>query len=423
MASKSADDRPTTKYAPSCASCGQANLKPFLSLGRTPLANSLLRADQLDQPEPTFPLDLAFCPDCTLVQLLESVPPEQLFRNYPYFSSFSDTMLRHAERLAERMIAERALGPNSLVVEAASNDGYLLQYYHRAGIPVLGIEPAHNIAKVARERHGFQTLEEFFTADFAKQLVDEGKHATILHGHNVLAHVPDLNGFVRAIRTILEPKQGVALFEFPYLEPLMVNCEFDTIYHEHLWYFSLTAVDQCFRRHDLTVANVELIPIHGGSLRLFAVPSERSAERQPGVEALLRRERELGLTDWNYYSRFEERVRSLADSLRQKLIDLKKQGHRLAGYGASAKGSTLLNYSGIGGDLLDYIVDRSSVKQGLYTPGSHLRICHPDKLMETRPAYVLMLVWNFLDEILAQQAAYRAAGGKFIIPIPEVRVV
>jgi hypothetical protein len=331
-------------------------------------------------------------------------------------------MLRHAEQLSARMIGERSLGPKSLVIEAASNDGYLLQYYHRAGIPVLGIEPAHNVAKVARERHGITTLEEFFTAEFAQQLVNEGKHATILHGHNVLAHVPDLNGFVQAIRTILDEECGVAVFEFPYIEPLMVNCEFDTIYHEHLWYFSLTAVEQCFRRHDLTISNVELIPIHGGTLRLFAVPSHRASEKQPSVDRLLRREQELGLTEWPYYSRFEERVRSLAGSLRQRLIDLKKQGHRLAGYGASAKGSTLLNYSGIGGELLDYIVDRSSVKQGLYTPGSHLQICHPDKLLETRPAYVLMLVWNFLDEILAQQAAYRAIGGKFIIPIPEVRV-
>jgi hypothetical protein len=406
-----------------CHSCHCRRLKPCLSLGRTPLANALLRAEQLADPEPTYPLDLAFCPDCTLVQLLESVPPEQLFRDYPYFSSFSDTMLRHARQLANHVIAERALGPDSLVIEAASNDGYLLQYYKQRGIPVLGIEPAHNVARVARERHGITTLEEFFTTDFARQLVAEGKRATVFHGHNVLAHVPDLNGFVQGIRTILDEACGVAIMEVPYVEPLIQNLEFDTIYHEHLWYFSLTSLDKCFARHDLTISDVELVPIHGGSLRIYAVPSQRRSERQPSVEHLLQREVERGVTGWDYYSQFERRVQTLAASLRNCLVDLKKKGKRIVGYGASAKGSTLLNYSGIGRDLLDCIVDRSSVKQGFYSPGAHLRIHHPDKLIENRPDYVLMLVWNFLDEILAQQADYLATGGKFIIPIPQVRML
>ncbi len=413
----------TPGRAAQCRSCGGANLMPFLSLGRTPLANSLLREDQLADPEPTFPLDLAFCPDCTLVQLLESVPPDQLFREYFYFSSFSDTMLRHARKLADRTISERALGPDSLVIEAASNDGYLLQYYKAAGIPVLGIEPAQNVAKVARERHGITTLEEFFTTEFARQVAAEGKRATVFHGHNVLAHVPDLNGFVRGIRTVLNEEFGVAIIEVPYVEPLIQNLEFDTIYHEHLWYFSLTALDKCFAQNDLVVSDVELVPIHGGSLRIYAVPSQRRAERERSVDILLHREIQRGLTAWPYYSRYETRVRALADSLRDLLISLKSKGHRIAGYGASAKGSTLLNYSGIGGDLLDYIVDRSSYKQGHYTPGTHLRIYHPDKLLQDRPDYVLMLVWNFLDEILAQQANYVATGGKFIVPIPEVRVL
>jgi hypothetical protein len=416
-------DGRSKKSAPACRSCGGSGLKICLSLGRTPLANSLLTADQIDQPEPTYPLDLAFCPHCTLVQLLESVPPEQLFRDYLYFSSFSDTMLRHARQLARRVVAERALGPNSLVIEAASNDGYLLQYYQQAGIPVLGIEPAHNIAKVARERHGITTLEEFFTTDFARQLAAEGKHATVFHGHNVLAHVPDLNGFVQGIRTILDDAAGVAIMEVPYVEPMIQNLEFDTIYHEHLWYFSLTALDQCFARHDLVISDVELIPIHGGSLRIYAVPSQRRSERQSSVDCLLQREVERGVTSWAYYSQYEGRVQALAASLRNCLVDLKKNGKRIAGYGASAKGSTLLNYSGIGRDLLDYIVDRSSVKQGFYSPGTHLRILPPDKLMADRPDYVLMLVWNFLDEILAQQSAYLGTGGKFIVPIPEVRML
>jgi hypothetical protein len=405
-----------------CSSCGCPDLKPFLTLGRTPLANGLLRADQLAGPEPTYPLDLAFCPECTLVQLLESVPPEQLFREYPYFSSFSDTMLRHAEQLAGRMIAERTLGPNSLVVEAASNDGYLLQYYKHAGIPVLGIEPAYNVAKIARERHGIPTREEFFTDEYAQQLVREGRRAAVFHGHNVLAHVPDLNGFIRGIRAILDESTGVAIIEAPYVETLVENCEFDTIYHEHLWYFSLTALDRCFRRHDLVIANVELIPIHGGSLRIFAVPGHRLDEVLPSVANLLKREQDRGLTNWSYYALFAGRVRALADTLRERLLDLKTKGYRLAAYGASAKGTTLLNYCGIGSDLLDFVVDRSSVKQGLYTPGTHLRIYHPDKLIESKPDFVLLLVWNFLDEVLEQQAAYRDTGGRFIVPVPEVRV-
>jgi C-methyltransferase C-terminal domain/Putative zinc binding domain/Methyltransferase domain len=418
---RQADNAPRNVFA--CHSCGGANLKRCLTLGRTPLANSLLRADQLGDPEPTFPLDLAFCPDCTLVQLLESAPPESLFREYFYFSSFSDTMLRHAEKLAGKTIMERGLGPNSLVIEAASNDGYLLQYYKRAGISVLGIEPAHNVAKVARERHGITTFEEFFTNDFARQLVSEGKRASVFHGHNVLAHVPDLNGFVQGIRSILDESTGVAIIEVPYVEPLIQNLEFDTIYHEHLWYFSLTALDKCFARHDLVIADVELMPIHGGSLRIYAVPSQRRGERKTSVDQLLQREVQRGVTGWEYYSRYESRVQTLASSLRDCLVDLKKRGNRIAGYGASAKGSTLLNYSGIGPELLDYIVDRSSVKQGLYTPGTHLCIHHPDRLMQDRPDCLLMLVWNFLDEILAQQAAYLATGGKFIVPIPEIQML
>ena len=413
----------STKSQPYCHVCGGSDLRQVLSLGHTPLANSLLRTDELDEPEPTFPLDLVFCPNCTLVQLLESVPPERLFREYFYFSSFSDTMLRHAEKLAKQVISRRKLGPKSLVIEAASNDGYLLQYYQKAGIPVLGVEPAHNVAKVARERHGITTLEEFFTTDFARQMVSAGKRATVFHGHNVLAHVPDLNGFVQGIRTLLDDETGIAIIEVPYVEPLIDNLEFDTIYHEHLWYFSLNSLDNCFTRHDLVISDVELVPIHGGSLRIYAVPNMRRAERQPSVDQLLQKEVERGITRWAYYSQYESRVQALAKSLRDCLVDLKEQGKRIAGYGASAKGSTLLNYSGIGHDLLDYIVDRSSYKQGYYAPGTHLCIHHPDKLMQTQPDYVLMLVWNFLDEILAQQAAFRASGGKFIVPLPEVRMV
>src|SRR5581483_2514385 len=256
-----------------CRSCGSTSLVPVLSLGRTPLANALRTAEELASPEPTFPLELAFCPHCALVQITESVPPAELFRDYVYFSSFSDTMLRHAADLAKRVTAERKLGPSSLVVEAASNDGYLLKNYKAAGVPVLGIEPARNIARVAVEKYGIPTREEFFGEALARQLVAEGHRADVFHAHNVLAHVPDLNGFVAGIRTLLKPT-GVAVIEAPYVKDMLDQCEFDTIYHEHLSYFSLTALDRCFRRHKLVIADVERVPIHGGSLRLFAIPVE-----------------------------------------------------------------------------------------------------------------------------------------------------
>ncbi len=406
-----------------CRSCGQPGAATFLSLGRTPLANSLLTADQLGRPEPRFPLEVAFCPHCGLVQLTESVPPEQLFREYVYFSSFSDAMLAHCERMANELIADRRLGPQSLVVEAASNDGYLLQFYQRAGVPVLGIEPATNIAEVARSERGIETLNEFFTRDLAVQLRAQGRRADVFHAHNVLAHVPDLNGFVAGIRAILADR-GVAVIEAPYVREMIDRCEFDTIYHEHLCYFSLTALDYLFRRHGLVIREVRLVPIHGGSLRLYAVPAE-SPEAVPGesVRAMLADEERLGVARHAYYADFAGRVERLKGELVGLLRGLKRDGKRLAAYGASAKGSTLLNAFGIGGETLEFVADRSTVKQGRYTPGTHLPIVPPSALLERMPDYTLLLTWNFADEILAQQAEYRARGGKFIIPLPSPAVV
>jgi SAM-dependent methyltransferase len=409
----------TGNPATECRSCGRSGLKSVLSLGRTPLANALLTEAQLDQPEPTWPLELAWCASCSLVQITEAVPPEMMFRDYAYFSSFSDTMVQHAKRIAERLTDTEQLTTGSLVMEIASNDGYLLQWYKQAGIPVLGIEPARNIARVAESERGIRTISEFFGRDLAKQLVRDGELADVIHANNVLAHVPDLNGVVAGFQTVLKPN-GIVVVEAPYLKELIDHVEFDTIYHEHFSYFSLTALNRLFRRHHLEIVEVEQLPIHGGSLRIFAC-HEGARPVGESVRSLLAEE-----ATWvdfaSSYRDFGQRVENLRSELAGLLTSLKADGKRIAVYGASAKGSTLLNYFGIGSDTLDYVVDRSTVKQGHYTPGTRLKIHAPEKLIDDSPDYCLLLTWNFADEILKQQHQYRANGGKFIIPIPHVRV-
>ena len=407
-----------TRPQPDCRSCGATPLQVVLSLGRTPLANALRDESELGRPEPTYPLDLGFCRRCSLLQLLESVPPEDLFREYCYFSSYSDTMLAHAAELAKRMVRLRRLGPESLVVETASNDGYLLRNYKSAGVRVLGVEPARNVARLAREEHGIPTREEFFTADFARRLAAEGQRADVFHAHNVLAHVPDLNGFVEGIRDVLKP-DGVAVVEVPHVKDMLDGCEFDTIYHEHLCYFSLTALDGCFRRHGLTITDVERVPIHGGSLRLFASPG---GDPGPRVGSLLAEEDGWGVRTESPYRAFADRVEEIKAKLCDLLSRLKSDGKRIAAYGASAKGSTLLNYCGIGRETLDFVADRSPVKQGRYTPGTGLRVCPPQTMLDAMPDYTLLLTWNFADEILRQQAEYRRRGGRFVVPVPTPRV-
>jgi SAM-dependent methyltransferase len=401
-----------------CRSCGSEHLELVLSLGRTPLANALLTQDELDKPELTFPLDLVFCPSCALVQITETVPPEQLFSHYLYLSSFSDTMVKHSEELANRLIKERKLDASSLAMEVASNDGYLLQFYKQAGVPVLGVEPAANIAKVAEEK-GIPTLVRFFGEELGRELRDTKRQADIIHANNVLAHVADLNGFVAGIALALK-KTGVAVIEAPHVKPMIERLEFDTIYHEHLCYYSLTALKPLFKRHGLEIVDVFEIPLHGGSLQVYAAHNGSPSDR---VTKLFDDEKQAGVGDAEFYKDFGDKVRNLKKDLVAQLHDLTRKKSRIAAYGASAKGSTLLNYCGIGRETLEFVADRSTVKQGMYTPGTHLPIKAPEALLEEKPDHVLLLTWNFADEILEQQAAYRKQGGRFIIPVPEPQIV
>jgi SAM-dependent methyltransferase len=402
-----------------CLSCRSDQLEVVLSLGKMPLANALLTAEQLTEPEPRYPLDLAFCSSCALVQITEVVPPEELFGEYAYFSSYSSTMLSHARAIAERLLVERSLGPGNLAMEIASNDGYLLQNYVAAGIPVLGIEPARNIAPAAEAR-GVTTVCEFFGLELAEGLRGKGQLADVLHANNVMAHVPDLNGVLRGIARVLSPG-GVAVIETPYVRDLVERLEFDTIYHEHLYYYSLTSLDRAFRRNGLIAAGVERIPIHGGSLRVFAEAGD--AQPTGEVAALLAEEWDLGMDRLDYFLGFAARVDDLRRKLRDLLAGLKSRGHRIAAYGAAAKGATMLNACGIGTETLDFVADRSQYKQGRFMPGVHLPVVAPERLIQERPDEVLLLTWNFADEILEQQAAYRARGGRFVIPVPEPRIV
>ncbi len=405
-----------------CRACNGSHLEPILDLGSTPLANRLLTESELSQPEPRFPLELVLCTDCTLLQITETVPPEVLFRDYVYFSSFSDTMLAHAGQLANSLIEKRGLNSTSLVIEAASNDGYLLKHYAARNIPVLGIEPARNIAAVA-EAGGVRTVSEFFGRELATRLRSEGIAADVFHANNVLAHVADLPGFVAGIAAILK-LTGVAIIETPYAIDMLEKIEFDTIYHEHLCYYSLTALDRLFAAHHLQIIDVERLPIHGGSLRLTIQPaSSTSTTASQRVHDLLHHERTFGIDQLAAYRDFAARVGTLKHELLTLLHQLKAAGKHIAAYGASAKGSTLLNYFGLGRCTLDFLVDRSTIKQGKYAPGTHLRIDPPTRLLEDNPDFVLLLTWNFADEILAQQQEYIRHGGRFILPLPVPRIV
>jgi SAM-dependent methyltransferase len=388
----------------------------------SPLCESFLAAEQLNQMEPFYPLQARVCEECFLVQVEEFVSPKDIFTEYAYFSSYADSWVEHMRRYAGMISDRLALGKDSFVVEVASNDGYLLQHFVRKGIPVLGIEPAANVAKVATEK-GIPTRVAFFGEALARELAAEGKRADLICGANVLAQVPKPNDFVRGLKQLLAPT-GVVTIEFPHLMRLMAENQFDTIYHEHFSYFSFLSAEALFQRNGLELFDVEEVATHGGSLRIYARHSEdRSRPVTERAQTLRQREIDAGFLRLETYSGFGEQVKETKRKLLEFLIAAKRAGKRIAGYGAPGKGNTLLNYCGIGTDFIDYTVDRSPYKQGKFLPGTHIPIHAPDKLRESHPDYVLILPWNVKDEIIQQMSDVRSWGGQFIVPIPEVRVL
>lgn len=404
-----------------CRFCSTKLEHTFVDLGMSPLCESYLTPEQLNQMEPFYPLHVYVCDRCFLVQLQQYVSPKEIFSEYAYFSSYSDTWLQHAKNYTEKMIQRLGLHSSSQVVEIASNDGYLLQYFVSLGIPVLGIEPAANVADVATKK-GIPTVVKFFGQKTANELVTQGKQADLIVGNNVLAHVPELNDFVKGIKTLLKP-EGVITIEFPHLMRLMAENQFDTIYHEHFCYFSFITVEKVFAAHGLRIFDVEELLTHGGSLRIYASHIEDiSKPSTQQVKELKAREEAAGFSNLEYYFSFSNKVEETKFKLLEFLIAAKRQGKSIAGYGAPGKGNTLLNYCGIRGDFIDYTVDRNPYKQGKLLPGTHIPIFHPDKIKETKPDYLLILPWNLKNEIMSQMSYVRDWGGQFIVPIPEVNV-
>lgn len=404
-----------------CRFCDEPLSHTFVDLGMSPLCESYVTADRLNHMEAFYPLHVYVCQRCFLVQLEEYVRAEEIFTEYAYFSSYSDSWLQHARRYVDAVTDRFGLGPDSRVIEVASNDGYLLQYFVAKGIPVLGIEPAVNVAKVAREK-GVPTLVDFFGERVARQLAEGGQQADLVAGNNVLAQVPDLRDFVRGLKLVLKP-HGVITIEFPHLDCLMRENQLDTIYHEHFSYFSFLTAERIFAAHDLTLFDVEELPTHGGSLRIYARHAEDEAHSvSERVHEMRRREEAAGFNGLEHYLAFAPKAISVKHRLLETLIGLKRDGHTIVGYGAPGKGNTLLNYCGIRTDFLDYTVDRSPYKQGKFLPGTHIPILHPDRIRQTRPDYVMILPWNLKKEIVRQLEYIREWGGKFIIPIPQVEV-
>ena len=404
---------------PTCRGCGADDLRSIVSLGQQPLANAFTV-----QPNPPgehrYPLDMALCEDCALAQLTVTVPPAELFSDYAYFSSYSPTLGANAAELAGRLVEQRSLGPGDLAMEIGSNDGYLLQHYQERGVPVLGVDPACNVVEAARAR-GVPTECEAFGIDTAGKLAAQGHRATVLHANNVLAHVPDVNGVLAGSRRILAD-DGVMVVETPYVRDLVEHLEFDTIYHEHLFYYSVIALDRLFRRNGLRLDGIEHLPVHGGSLRVFGVVDD-GANPPAKVQRFLDEERRLGIDRLAYFQDFGQRVDELRSELSDLLDNLRARGARLAGYGAAAKATVLLNAIGAEADTLEFVADQSPHKQGRHIPGVGTPIVEPATLLSEQPDYVLLLAWNFASDILEQQGAYRRAGGRFIMPVPEPRVI
>lgn len=406
-----------------CRFCQTPLKHTFVDLGMSPISNAFLKPEQINQAEKFYPLHTYVCDNCFLVQLEEFETPDYIFNSeYAYFSSYSESWLRHVEKYTQLMLERFGFDSESLVVELASNDGYLLQYFQRQGVPVLGIEPAANVARAAEQR-GISTLVKFFGVATAKELVAQGKQADLLVGNNVLAHVPDINDFVGGMKILLK-SDGVLTMEFPHLLQLMGYNQFDTIYHEHFSYFSFLVVEKIFAFHGLTLFDVEEVPTHGGSLRIYGKHEDNGCfEVSDRLRSLKDKEIQGGLDRVETYAGFGERVKETKRKLLRFLIEVKGEGKMVVGYGAPAKGNTLLNYCGVRGDFIDYTVDRSHHKQGLFLPGTHIPVCQPDKIRETRPDYVLILPWNIKEEIMEQMADVREWGGKFVVPIPEVEVL
>ncbi len=404
-----------------CRFCGAALSHVFVDLGMSPLCESFLSEDQLNRMEPFYPLHVYVCGECFLVQLEEYVSPSDIFTDYAYFSSYSDSWLSHMKAYTDLVTQRFKLGAKSFVVELASNDGYLLQYFVQKGIPVLGIEPAANVAAVAVEK-GIPTLVKFFGVELAKELAGKGQQADLIAGANVLAQVPDVNDFVGGIRILLKP-DGVVTIEFPHLMQLVDNNQLDTIYHEHFSYFSLIASEAIFAAHELTIFDVEELSTHGGSLRIYARHAANGS-LPVGRRVTELREREIaaGYKKLETYSRFSEKAKATKRNILEFLIKARREGKTVAGYGAPGKGNTLLNYCGVRGDFIDYTVDRNPHKHGKFLPGSHIPIFPPERIRETRPDYVFILPWNLKDEIMKQMAYIREWGGKFVVPIPEITV-
>ncbi len=412
---------PAASTRNTCRHCGAGLQHTFVDLGMSPLCESFLPASDLDSMEPFFPLHAFVCDRCFLVQVGQYVTPEHIFTEYAYFSSFATSWLAHAKRYTEQMIERFSLTERSQVVELASNDGYLLQYFVQRGIPSLGIEPAANVAEAARAK-GVNTLVKFFGRETARELVAEGQQADLLLGNNVLAQVPDVNDFVAGMKTLLRPG-GVITMEFPHLSRQVEGNQFDQVYHEHFSYFSFLTAEKIFAAQGLTLFDVEELPTHGGSIRIYGCHrGDMSHPIEPRVEAMRQRELAEGVLTLEFYSAFSAQVQATKRALLRFLIEAKEQGLRVAGYGAPGKGNTLLNYCGIRTDFLDYTVDRNPYKHGRYTPGTHIPIFPPEKIAETKPDYLLILPWNFKDEIMQQMAYVREWGCKFVVPIPTLTV-
>ena len=404
-----------------CRFCNAPLQRTFVDLGRSPLANSLLSAEETERAEAVYPLHVYICDNCLLVQLQEFERAENIFTDYLYFSSYSELWLQHCRQYADQMTKRYALDDQSLVVEVASNDGYLLQYFKQRGVGVLGVEPAANVAKIAQDK-GIDTEVAFFGRETARRLVDAGKSADLTAANNVLAHVPDLHDFVAGFKLLLKPT-GTATFEFPHLLQLIEEKQFDTIYHEHFSYFSFLVVDKIFSHHGLRIYDVERVPTHGGSLRIFVCHADAPFPRTGRVDELLGIEREAGLDRIDTYASFADTVIDIKCGLLDFLIEARKSGKSVVGYGAPAKGNTLLNYCGVGPELLLYTVDISPHKQNRYLPGVQIPIFAPDRILETKPDYLLILPWNIKTEIMERMAPIRQWGGQFVIAIPKLTIL